>query len=97
MTNTEAISILNGYDLRSKAGVKGLSALDLGIEAIKKQIPKKVRVREPASVKAFDGTDKVHVFRCYPCPVCGKWIADNEGHKHCEWCGQALDWGEINE
>jgi len=69
-------------------------ALNMAVEALKKQIPKKVRIREPLSVKAFDGTDKVVTFRCYPCPCCGKWIADNEGHKHCEWCGQALDWGE---
>lgn len=61
-------------------------------ETLEKQMPKQVRTREPSSVKAFDGETKILTYRCYPCPTCGKWIIDNENHKYCQWCGQALDW-----
>lgn len=64
------------------------------IEAVKLQIPQKVKIGQSSKVKAFDGDDKVLTYKCYPCPNCGKWIVANENHKYCEWCGQKLDWSE---
>ena len=91
MTNTEAISILNGYDMRSNAGVKGLSALDIGIEALKKQIPQKLNETEAYPHRLF-------------CPKCfftlafnkdnADFIKSNQIYNYCPACGQALDWGE---
>lgn len=83
MTNIEAISILNGYNLRSNAGVKGLSALDIGIEAIKKQIPKKPILETifPSGVK------------WWRCPIC-RHNNIERNNRFCHNCGQALDWGE---
>lgn len=49
------------------------------------------KYEHPVEIKAFDGTDKVVTYKCYPCPHCGKWVANNENHRFCEWCGQALD------
>lgn len=60
--------------------------------------PLNVLIGEPVSVKAFDGVDKVFTYKCYPCQHCGKFVAFNENHKFCEWCGQALDFSEeIND
>ena len=65
---------------------------DMCINALEKQIPKKVTYPEPVEVKAFDNVDKIVTFKCYPCPECGKWIVANTNNKYCEHCGQALKW-----
>ena len=88
MTNTEAISILNGHNLRSNAGIKGLSALDIGIEAIKKQIPQKPKHISLSTYKFS-----------YNCPNCdtnhtNEWCGTKCRLPFCSICGQALDWGE---
>lgn len=59
-------------------------ALDMAIEALEKQIPKRVKTDE-----AFGN-----------CPVCGYVLTSeliNEyGIKYCPECGQALDWSAHN-
>ena len=56
--------------------------------------PIQVTPDKECSVKAFDGSDKVVTYRCAPCPACGKWLAVNPAHKFCQWCGQAVRFGD---
>ena len=65
------------------------------ITALEKQLPKKIpAVNTPCHVKAFDSdTETVYTYSCVNCPVCSKWIVANVNHKYCQYCGQALDWG----
>ena len=65
--------------------------------AIEKQKAMKIKTNSSSKVKAFDGEDKILTYDCYPCPNCGKWITANVNHKYCEWCGQKLDWSDIEE
>ena len=61
-------------------------ALDMAVEALEKQIPKKCETREGRMV--------------YRCPSCGKWFVGSVdymiyfdlGPRFCSICGQALDW-----
>lgn len=94
-TNKEAIAILNGFDLRNNADKYDIEALDMGIEALEKQTPVKFKNTAPCHVKAFDGEEKVFTYECLPCPLCGKWIVNNPIHKYCEYCGQALEFGNT--
>lgn len=49
-------------------------------------------------VKAFNPeTETVNTFNCIPCPQCGKWIVVNESHRFCSYCGEKLDWNNINK
>lgn len=68
-------------------------ALDMGIAALEKQIPKKI-------------THEATLQRCATCPTCKnvldefiKFIPDQPKIRvtftHCHFCGQALDWGET--
>lgn len=64
-------------------------ALDLSMEILEKQIPKKPEAY-------YDGFYGVYPAWEYKCPCCGRDVADME--HHCE-CGQAIDWdwGEEDE
>ena len=60
-------------------------AIDLAIEALEKQIPKK----------------PLHMHKNYYCPICKEdgWMLwddaiPNDMDKYCGICGQALDWEE---
>jgi hypothetical protein len=70
-------------------------ALGKAIEAITRQIPMKIQSDIETSVKAFDGEDKVEMFKCVPCSECGKWIVKNKSRNYCSNCGQAIDWSEV--
>lgn len=67
-------------------------AVDIAIEAMEKQIPKKVEY----GIDGSWGTEKEQPV----CPVCDYFIIQTyfigEGKKvtYCEHCGQALDWSE---
>ena len=55
----------------------------LAINALEKQIPKKVKIVEGYAL----------------CPICNHCIEDidfisDNSHKYCDCCGQALDWSE---
>ena len=57
----------------------------LAIEALKKQVPKKMRVRK------FDVNGKCYKFRI--CKSCGYTYADVYMN-YCSACGQKIDWSE---
>lgn len=89
MTNKEAIEYLNNHYMKH---IKYLSAsaeevdkhnevMDLAIEALEKQIPKKPYVGN------YGG-------KCW-CPSCNdEDEMDIYGTSYCPNCGQALDWSE---
>lgn len=60
-------------------------ALDMAIEALEKQIPKK-------PIKA-----KEHIMysMCYICPNCQKNFSGTGIASYCYHCGQALDWSDT--
>ena len=61
-------------------------AVDMAIQALEKQIPKKVQLRH---IHKFDGFDDGE------CPTCGLNVSrDCDGTDvFCPDCGQKLDWG----
>ena len=86
MTEQEAIKYIQEHNTIS-GNVK-----DMVIEALEKQIPKKVN-KSYGTADLDDG--KVLTFSCYPCPNCGCWLHDNPSEKYCRKCGQAFeDWSE---
>ena len=65
---------------------------DIAIEALEKQISKKVK-KEILTSNAFTQ------WRKYNCPNCGCFLYSGSSkpfsaQPHCYRCGQALDWGE---
>ena len=93
MTYEEAIKCINnvlnsdyhydeslGYQLTSD----DFEWLDLAIEALEKQIPKK-----PVWERLGDSLSNADIITM--CPCCYKGIEEDE--HHCE-CGQLIDWGE---
>lgn len=65
-------------------------AVDMAIQALEKQIPKKVQLRH---IHKFDGFDDGE------CPTCGLNVSrDCDGTDvFCPDCGQKLDWGGSGE
>nr|DAK62522.1 MAG TPA: Dam-replacing family [Caudoviricetes sp.] len=91
MTESEAIKELHG--IRPRGGIipqKRAEALDVAIQALEKQIPKKPIMRQ-----YFENLEEEYL--C--CPTCGEILtdripADNKTfYFHCMNCGQKLDWG----
>lgn len=76
----ETASLIAGKGVDGKA----FEDLDMAIEALEKQIPKKVVNFE----KACDIYGK--------CPKCKEmfWITEGDEFNYCPTCGQALDWSE---
>ena len=75
----------NGFSLYIR------EVIDYATAAIEKQIPK------APSMKPMAGFDPV-VASHLACPTCGDgvtnyWVPGTKP-KHCQFCGQALDWGE---
>lgn len=66
-----------------------LQALDMAIEALEKQIPKK-----PEFIA--DGyADGELVYDTWVCPSCGKYYeVDYDDYDFCPKCGQHIDWSE---
>ena len=85
MEASEAIKEL--HKIRPRGGIipqKRAEALDMAIQALEKQIPKKVK----------NSGERIP-FEWY-CPTCGEILCD-DGYKdtdikYCEQCGQVLDW-----
>ena len=46
---------------------------------------------ESKTTITIGGIDRVETLKFYPCPHCGKLVANNKDHRYCEWCGQALN------
>lgn len=63
-------------------------------EALEKQIPKKPKKIEENQYSTF-----------YDCPCCGGYLVSKidgelyggQEYKYCYRCGQALDWGDMND
>ena len=75
---------------------KDIEALQMAIQALEKQVPKKVK-KEFVTVNGC-----ITCFETDVCPVCGNdfYIEDlgqTMYYSFCPDCGQALDWGENNE
>lgn len=92
MEESEAIKELHG--IRPRGGIipqKRAEALDVAIQALEKQIPKK-----PIMKQYFEDLEEEYL--C--CPTCGEILtdripADNETfYFHCMNCGQKFDWGD---
>ena len=82
MTYEEAIKQLNSIAIYH-FDIYTAYAIDLAIEALEKQIPKK----------------PLHMHKNYYCPICKEdgWILwddaiPNDMNKYCGKCGQAIDW-----
>ena len=77
MTESEAIKEL--HEIRPRGGIipqKRAEALDVAIQALDKQIPKKPK------------TDDRYVMHI--CPWCNDFV--KVSHNYCQNCGQKLDW-----
>ena len=70
--------------------IKITEALDMAIEALEKQIPKRPLIYEERWYFSPTPNDDWG----YECPCCGNQEIDYPEH-HCT-CGQALDWDDIN-
>lgn len=81
MTASEAITFMKlfreEWDKNSKT--RNAKALDIAIQALEKQIPKKPKKNTNSNI--------------YFCPVCERKVAHNHA-LYCSGCGQKLDWGK---
>ena len=87
-TNRErAIFYLEDYaaTYRHRLSAEVQEIYNMTIEALEKQIPKK-------PIYGYDDMDYIK------CPYCKEPIGAMDsifnGSKFCEWCGQAIDWGD---
>ena len=79
MDNEKALEILKFNIAFGNLGHIDINALDIAIQAVEKQIPKKPRPR-----KGFEGR----------CVCCGVVFLDRLTN-YCGNCGQALDWSDT--
>ena len=91
MTNKKAIEILKRNKPISdprKCGKELCTAVDKAIEALEKQIPKKIIYHDNC------GNPSPYQPRCPRCYEASNdtWIY--AGESYCEYCGQAIDWSE---
>ena len=91
MTESEAIKEL--HEIRPRGGIipqKRAEALDVAIQALEKQIPKK-----PTPIdyeKYIDVIDNARLLRgAYWCPNCKRVVKSGS---FCNDCGQKLDWSD---
>lgn len=66
-------------------------ALDTAIEALEKQLSKKV-IYECSFIN--NGFTR---YRMAKCPCCEKWYNSIDENNYCTGCGQKIDWSEENE
>lgn len=68
-----------------------LLALDMAIEALEKQIPKKPTFEGDG----FDENGNI-IYDTWICPCCEEeYEVDYDDHKYCPWCGQMIDWRDF--
>lgn len=94
MAESEAIKELHG--IRPRGGIipqKRAEALDVAIQALEKQIPKKPTYEGDGY--APDGT---LVYDTWICPCCGKrYEVDYDDYTYCPNCGQKIDLDRSDE
>ena len=97
MTESEAIKILQRdlqIQLENKALPDGIEAIQIAIQALEKQIPKK-----PIMKQYFENLEEEYL--C--CPTCGEILTDRipsdnkTFYFHCMNCGQKFDWSDDND
>lgn len=76
----QKMSTENGIDTKIVLNEKAI------VSALEKQIPTKPIVRDLWQLGTADG---------HSCPNCGYDIPYTKQPKHCEECGQALDWSDV--
>lgn len=92
MTKPEAIEYLEDYIAPPRIGSKfvgnGLTeSVEIAIECVKKQIPKKPKVKEWIAID--------DVMYTYHCPCCDiEYNRHYIGSPNCKYCGQAIDWSD---
>ena len=97
MTNKEAIEQLKELKLHCEdfrdgedsVWAKDVEALNSAIEALEKQIPKKVKYKNRHG-QGYDIYNKDY----YNCPSCGRRLRNKQKDNYCGRCGQAIDWSE---
>ena len=94
MTNEEALKLFKDRDLVGRK-IFIDEAIDLAIEALEKQIPKKPRTIK----REINGSPFIHTF----CPYYFEYSNDevsmwdcliDEIDNYCHRCGQAIDWSD---
>lgn len=65
------------------------TAINLAIEALEKQIPKKPKLNEDACGCRIDKTYSTDAHFCYNC---NSYVPNYDYDKFCSACGQAIDW-----
>ena len=92
MTKSEAIKEL--HKIRPRGGIipqKRAEALDVAINALEKQIPKKPEYE----ADGYAGGELVYDYA--KCPICGhdfEYGINDWGCKYCSDCGQKLNWSD---
>lgn len=100
MTPVKAIEVLSNFvaSIKSDYSTECLLAFKVAIQSLRKQIPKSpvyvdTRFRQHGK-RISDGSS---LSKCYKCPNCGTHIFHVfNDEKCCIYCGQLLDWGDIN-
>ena len=92
MTESDAIKEL--HEIRPRGGIipqKRAEAIDVAINALEKQIPKK------PEYEADGYADGELVYDYAKCPICGhdfEYGINDWGCEYCSDCGQKLDWSD---
>ena len=89
MTEIEAIKEL--HEIRPRGGIiplKRAEAIDMAINALEKQIPKKP-IKSENQVVRYVNT--------YYCPTCELGITGTNIAKWCYHCGQKIDWSDDDD
>lgn len=94
MTNEEAIKTIGIAiaEVEWEYPMEYAVAFEMAIDALKKQIPKKVKYLN----RHGDGPDLWNQ-DYYTCPSCGRRLRNKQHDNHCGRCGQALDWSKGND
>ena len=110
MTENEAIKEL--HEIRPRGGIipqKRAEAIDVAINALEKQIPKKPILKHDVSVMHINRGNQPHEWKRlesdnWHCPECDSFVGervyvlskvhDQRKKKYCDNCGQKIDFGE---
>ena len=91
MTESEAIKILQRdlqIQLENKALPDGIEAIQIAIQALEKQMPKK-----PYHISQVDDNDNANV-ECPMCHATTDYSVNVIKRGYCWKCGQLLDWSD---